>query len=307
MHFFAYRPDYIVYGAIGSSFGSNFNILIEVCVFSSFQCNISVRYILAVFSMAAWQGSIKWWVLRHRMHHRFTDTDLDPYDSRRGFWYAHFGWLMEKPQYHSRFSTIDLSDLYLDPVVSWNSKFYPTLVIFFGFFFPTGLGWLLTGSMLDGFLWIGVISRIISWNGIFLINSWAHWSGDKLYNLSISATGSFFAAFLGMGEGNHNFHHEFPKDFRHGYAWNTWDPTKWLLIVLERVGLAWSLYRTDAHLVEQSELNQHVKLASRALALAQINFNSHMANAPASLATPDPMSLPIISKGKLSELSQKPG
>jgi len=43
---------------------------------------------------AALQGSIKWWSLLHRAHHRFTDSNDDPYNARRGFWYAHMGWMM---------------------------------------------------------------------------------------------------------------------------------------------------------------------------------------------------------------------
>ena len=36
----------------------------------------------------ALQGSIKWWSLLHRAHHRYTDTEQDPYNSQRGFFYS---------------------------------------------------------------------------------------------------------------------------------------------------------------------------------------------------------------------------
>lgn len=29
-----------------------------------------------------------------------------------------------------------------------------------------------------------------------------------------------------MGEGYHNYHHEFPTDYRNGVALTAWDPTK---------------------------------------------------------------------------------
>lgn len=45
---------------------------------------------------AAVQGSARWWAYGHRAHHRYTDTEKDPYNSVRGFWYAHIGWLVLK-------------------------------------------------------------------------------------------------------------------------------------------------------------------------------------------------------------------
>jgi stearoyl-CoA desaturase (delta-9 desaturase) len=285
----------------------------------AFQAATPVRYCLAIWSMAAWQGSIKWWALRHRLHHRYTDTDLDPYDARRGFFYTHFGWLFTKPEYELAFSTIDVSDLARDPVVAWNTTYYPTAVILFGFFFPTILGHVVGVKYVDddtwqghgawlGFLYIGVIARIISWNGIFLINSYAHWTGAKAFNRDISAATSFLAAFLSMGEGNHNFHHEFPKDCRHGVRWYAWDPTKWLLFALEAFGGAWQLYRSDAHLITQSELQQNIKRAQEELEEAQQLYRVHMACAPREYATPAPKSLPAWTRAKLKAHAQdRPG
>jgi stearoyl-CoA desaturase (delta-9 desaturase) len=37
-----------------------------------------------------------------------------------------------------------------------------------------------------------------------------------------------------IGEGNHNFHHSFPSDFRNGFRKTDWDPTKWLIWFLHK-------------------------------------------------------------------------
>ena len=37
-----------------------------------------------------------------------------------------------------------------------------------------------------------------------------------------------------LGEGNHNFHHSFPCDFRNGFCKTDWDPTKWLIYLIHR-------------------------------------------------------------------------
>eukprot|EP00405_Crypthecodinium_cohnii_P043620 CAMPEP_0206573420 /NCGR_PEP_ID=MMETSP0325_2-20121206/28829_1 /ASSEMBLY_ACC=CAM_ASM_000347 /TAXON_ID=2866 /ORGANISM="Crypthecodinium cohnii, Strain Seligo" /LENGTH=202 /DNA_ID=CAMNT_0054077809 /DNA_START=73 /DNA_END=678 /DNA_ORIENTATION=- len=47
----------------------------------------------------AWQGSAKWWARNHRIHHRYIDTDLDPYNANRGFVYTHVGWMFMKQDY----------------------------------------------------------------------------------------------------------------------------------------------------------------------------------------------------------------
>ena len=43
---------------------------------------------------------------------------------------------------------------------------------------------------------------------------------------------------LTLGEGYHNFHHEFPMDYRNGYKWYQLDPTKWFIWLCATVGLA---------------------------------------------------------------------
>lgn len=39
----------------------------------------------------------------------------------------------------------------------------------------------------------------------------------------------------------HNFHHEFPNDYRNGILWYHYDPTKWLIAALAAVGAAANL------------------------------------------------------------------
>jgi stearoyl-CoA desaturase (Delta-9 desaturase) len=39
----------------------------------------------------------------------------------------------------------------------------------------------------------------------------------------------------GGGEGNHNFHHSFPCDFRNGFRKTDWDPTKWIIYTLHHL------------------------------------------------------------------------
>ena len=47
-------------------------------------------------SAAAFENSALWWNSEHRKHHKHVDTDDDPYDITKGFFWAHMGWLMFK-------------------------------------------------------------------------------------------------------------------------------------------------------------------------------------------------------------------
>lgn len=44
----------------------------------SFVATEPLRWFLALVALFGAQGSIKWWVLRHRVHHRWTDSEHDP-------------------------------------------------------------------------------------------------------------------------------------------------------------------------------------------------------------------------------------
>lgn len=48
-------------------------------------------------------------------------------------------------------------------------------------------------------------------------------------------------AVLTLGEGYHNFHHEFPQDYRNGIRFYHYDPTKWVIRGLSFFGLTSNL------------------------------------------------------------------
>src|SRR4026208_2340960 len=64
---------------------------------------------------------------------------------------------------------------------------------------------------------------------------------------------SLFLALLTMGEGYHNYHHEFQHDYRNGVKPWEWDPTKWLIWTLSKVGLAAGLRRVAQEAIESTQ------------------------------------------------------
>ena len=88
----------------------------------SFSATLPLRIFLAACGAGAVEGSIRWWARDHRAHHRYTDTEKDPYSVRKGLLYSHFGWMLMK-QNPKRIGRTDISDLNEDPVVVWQHKY----------------------------------------------------------------------------------------------------------------------------------------------------------------------------------------
>ncbi|KAI5122380.1 hypothetical protein M0805_004137 [Coniferiporia weirii] len=217
----------------------------------AFRAAYPVRIVLAALGSMAFQGSIKWWCLRHRLHHRFTDDPVhDPYAATRGLFYSHMGWIFYKPKYE-KMDLINRDDLENDPVVRFQHKYYVLLALLFGFVLPTSLG-LLWDDPSGAFVWGGLVSRLAIWHCTFLVNSLTHWDGLQPYSDENTSRGNFVMAVLTCGEGNHNFH-AFPQDFRSGPSALDWDPSKWLILLLHRFGLATGLRRARDEDVRSAE------------------------------------------------------
>ncbi|KAG8769966.1 hypothetical protein FRC12_004611 [Ceratobasidium sp. 428] len=159
----------------------------------SFTARRPLRVILAIMGALGFQGSIKWWCLRHRLHHRFTDDLVhDPYAATRGLLYAHVGWIFRKPKYE-RMSRIDKDDLEADPVVRLQHKYYIPIALFFGLVAPTIIAGL-WGDKIGGFIYGGILARILIWHCTFMINSLAHWEGLQPYTDEVTARGNLVSA-----------------------------------------------------------------------------------------------------------------
>lgn len=190
------------------------------------------------------------WVKDHRAHHKYTDTDKDPYNSKRGFWWTHVGWLMWKRDR----PTTDVSDLEQDPVLVIQHKLFIVWAFLFGWLLPTLVCGYLWNDFRGGFYIAAVLKTVILHHCIFCINSLAHYAGETPYNDTTTPRENVFCAILTMGEGYHNYHHEFPNDYRNGVHLTAFDPTKWVVATLEFLGLAYDLKRVDADQIKLRKL-----------------------------------------------------
>lgn len=206
-----------------------------------------VEAILLFFGAMAGQGSALRWCFDHRLHHAHVDTDEDPYSINKGFWYAHCLWLLDKPR------EIDpkvVPDLMKNKMVQFQHKYSNSCMVFSNAVVCVIVSWLLSDFW--GAFFIATWLRLFSLHHFtWFINSLAHTWGDKPFCQEQSAVNNFVIAFLTFGEGYHNFHHTFANDYRNGIRWFHFDPTKWLIWTLSKLGLATNLKSVSAIIIKK--------------------------------------------------------
>ena len=229
----------------------------------SFKAKWPVKLFVALFGAASFENSILDWSADHRIHHKHVDEDEDPYDISKGFFYAHIGWLLfrlkPKPPVNN------VKDLEADSLVMWQHRYVQWIGLVVGFIMPAVLGWsyaTLRGfehpemTALAAFLIAGLLRTVVVQQGTFCNNSLCHMVGRQPYSTTHSARDSAIVALLTFGEGYHNYHHEFQHDYRNGVkAWQ-FDPTKWIIWTLSKVGLAEELRRVPDSRIMAAELKE---------------------------------------------------
>ncbi len=184
-------------------------------------------------SLACENGPIKW-TAQHRMHHAGSDTDRDPHSAKKGFWWAHFLWMINKhhlfddPKYYVNYAK-DISD----------NRFYRFLDNYFilnQFVF----GFLLYAlGGLPFVVWGVFVRLVLVYHSTWFVNSAAHFFGYQNFPLKDDlSTNCWWVALISYGEGWHNNHHAFPKSSRHGLRRREIDMTWWAIWVLKKLGLA---------------------------------------------------------------------
>jgi stearoyl-CoA desaturase (delta-9 desaturase) len=221
----------------------------------TFQAHGAVRLFVLIFGAAAFENSALLWACEHRSHHKHVDDDeQDPYCISKGLFHAHIGWLLFKLDPPPPFDNV--ADLQKDPLVRWQHRHVHWIGALVGFGLPSLVGFLWGGwrPALGAFLIAGVARVVVLQHCTFCINSLCHYLGTRPYSSRCSARDSWLMAIVTLGEGYHNYHHEFQHDYRNGVKPWQFDPTKWLIWVLSKLGLARKLRRVPEEKVALAEL-----------------------------------------------------
>ena len=209
----------------------------------SFECPNWVKACILVAGGWALQNSALKWGGDHIRHHAKTDEEEDPYNVTKGFWHSHCGWLFYNTPYRTEKYEIRLRR---DPIVMWQHRYYWPIVIT-GLLLPFVLGVWHGGWQggISAFLLGGLFRMFMVLNSTFTINSLCHMVGTQPHGTHDSSRDSWLISFVSFGEGYHNFHHSYARDFRNGPKWYNFDPSKWIIYSLSMLGLANNLRRND--------------------------------------------------------------
>ena len=234
----------------------------------AYEASPSLKWFFALWGAGALQNSILIWAADHRRHHRYVDdTEKDPYSAARGLWFSHIGWMLR----HYDTNEPDFSnarDLQRDPVVMWQDKHYVALTLIMNLGLPLLLG-IWHGEIIGTVLLVGLLRLVVNHHVTFFINSLAHCWGSRPYTKTNSARDNGFLAFLTYGEGYHNYHHIFQSDYRNGIRWWQWDPTKWMIALCNRIGLASNLNRVSNFKIQRALLDTAFEKARDKMAQTQ--------------------------------------
>ena len=222
----------------------------------SFKAKTPVKLATLVFGACAFENSALDWSSDHRKHHKFVDHEDDPYDISKGFFWAHIGWLFFKLGPEQPMDNVN--DLKRDRLVMWQHRWCIPMAFAVGFGVPAALGFLWNGwtGALGAFLIAGVLRVFVVQHCTFFINSLCHTVGKQPYSTKHTARDSAIMALFTFGEGYHNYHHEFQHDYRNGVKPTNFDPTKWSIWTLEKLGLVSDLRRVPAEKILLAEMNE---------------------------------------------------
>jgi len=205
----------------------------------SFTCPKGVELFFLIAGGWAMENSALKWCSDHIRHHAKTDTDEDPYNAKRGFWYSHVLWIFRKdPEPNLQAREKYKTALRKNPRIMWQHKYYLPIVLT-GLAFPFVIGFLQRGWIggVSAFLLAGVFRVFLVLNSTFFINSICHMWGDQPYGDANTSRDNWWISLITFGEGYHNYHHNFPRDYRNGPKWYNFDPSKWLIFSLFLLGL----------------------------------------------------------------------
>jgi stearoyl-CoA desaturase (delta-9 desaturase) len=218
----------------------------------SFKTSRPAQFLFAVLGASSVQRGPLWWAAHHRIHHRHSDTELDPHSPRHGFWRSHMGWFLT----HEGFRTDEraVRDLARYPELRLLDRFdilVPVLL---------AVGLFVLGSHLENtapelgtngpqlLVWGFFVSTVVLFHATVTINSLAHRFGSRRFDTRDDSRNNWLLALITFGEGWHNNHHYYPGSARQGFRWWEIDLTWYLLRLLALFGIVWDLKPVPAGL-----------------------------------------------------------
>jgi stearoyl-CoA desaturase (delta-9 desaturase) len=217
----------------------------------SYEAHFVLRAFLMLCNSIANQGSIFHWARDHRVHHKHSETDADPHNATRGFFYAHMGWLFVKKHQDvvKAGRELDFSDLKEDPLVMFQRKADPWFALYMCFVMPAQVASYAWGEEFwNAFFVAGGLRYVVVLHFTWLVNSAAHLYGDHPYDVLSYPAENPIVSWCSVGEGWHNWHHKYPFDYaasEFGIS-SQFNPSKLFIDTMAKIGLVTNRKRATA-------------------------------------------------------------
>ncbi|XP_076645821.1 acyl-CoA Delta-9 desaturase-like [Halictus rubicundus] len=229
----------------------------------SFKATPLLRLILIICHTMSGQNSMFTWARDHIMHHKYSDTDLDPHNSNRGLFFSHMGWLMmqKHPLLRQKEREMDWSELTQDKLIMFQHNYFLYLYVPLAVIFPVSVPiYFWNESLWNSFFVAYCLQYVTNLHTTWSINSAAHAWGSKPYDKRIRPAESPIVIALTLGDGWHNFHHAFPWDYR--MTDRSFSVSARVLEFLAYLGLAYDLKMVTPNIV-QGHSKRHGNAADR--------------------------------------------
>ncbi len=265
IHSYSFLFQYILYfcGMFGITGGYH-----RLFTHKSYDAHPLFRYLLILFGTSTLEGSVIDWCSTHRMHHIYdgNDIDLNPYPIEKGLFHAHFFWIkgdyLTKKYNELLNNTIKKmsnnewkNDIH---IINHQHKYYYIYGPSFTIIFPILFEYYLLNSPFNYSITITLLRTIIVWHSTWAINSLAHYVGNKPYDKEISAINNHMCSIIAFGEGYHNYHHRFPKDYKASINLYCFNITAHILTFLAQFNIVYNrkyILKKDVYDKSKTEYN----------------------------------------------------
>jgi stearoyl-CoA desaturase (Delta-9 desaturase) len=217
----------------------------------SFQMNRTARFVWSFIGTAAMQKGPLWWAGHHVNHHRYADRDGDPHSPMvSGIYYAHIGWFLNDAR-HDRLEASNpvMRDFSKAPEIVWlNKNFWaPPLLLAIAMFLIGGMPWL---------IWGFCVPTMTLAHATFAINTVNHMFGSRRFDTIDESRNNLVTAFFAVGEGWHNNHHRYQRSARNGFYWWEFDPTWYVIRLMQMIGLVWDVKTVPHRIYEEARVSK---------------------------------------------------
>jgi stearoyl-CoA desaturase (delta-9 desaturase) len=213
---------------------------------------------LATIALCSLEDTPARWVANHRLHHVHSDEPLDPHSPRDGIGWSHAGWLFRSAPGRRTYAFFEkyARDILADDYYRWLERNPMAILWIYAIHAAcfAAAGYLVARigggdeaqarQLAASWLVWGVFVRtLLVWHITWSVNSLTHLFGYRTYETNEDSRNNWLVGLVAMGEGWHNNHHHDPASASVQHRWWEIDVTYYLILALERLGLATEVIR----------------------------------------------------------------